>query len=226
MANVIDLDFREAPPVQGGGTSKIPPGRYLLQVTDVKSTTASTGAKMVTVTFSVANGPHQYARLQDRFVFPKSATDSKFGLSRFHAFLLAIGVIVKNAKFNFDLDLLKNRYVYADVIDEERQASEDGKYPARTVSSPQAYYNRKETDEAAKNEGTQPLTTEAAAPTAAPAAAPAPAPQAAPAPAAVAAPPAAAAPPPPPPAPEPVPESNEGDQPVAEVEEGVDSLFR
>lgn len=120
----------------------------------MKVTTArDSGAKMINMSINVAEGPHKGARLVDRFVFPTAEKPQKFGLSRFHAFLLALGAKVKEAAFQFDLDQCKNRILYCDVVDQDREASEsaDGKkYAATTVSVPQSYYSRREVEDAEK----------------------------------------------------------------------------
>lgn len=138
MANIITLDLRDAPPAQGGGLDYVPPGTYRLRVdSTVYGNAKTSGRPMITISFRIAEGPHQGGRLNDRFTLPTNDKDSKFGLQRFHAFLLALGAKVSQTAFKLDLDSLENKLVTAEVVDNKMPAStsDDGRsFSERTVS--------------------------------------------------------------------------------------------
>lgn len=140
MPKVMNLDFRKAPPAQGGGTDKIPPGRYFLTVSGVSEpgNQSQTGKPMPVVNFKVARGELTGRRLRDQFVFPKSAEDSLFGMQRFHAFLLCLGLAVPSDRpFKLDLEKIVGKTCWAEVADGELPAR--GSNPARTVSQVAEY---------------------------------------------------------------------------------------
>lgn len=141
--NLIELDFHDAPPAQGDeGSDRIPVGRYALRVDRATKRTTTTGKPMITAFFKVAQGEHAGSRLRDQFVIPASPSDNKYGLQRFHALLVAInpqiGQQIAEKKVNFNLDLLKDKLVGADVVDNIIPAN--GNYSEKTVSQPSIYY--------------------------------------------------------------------------------------
>lgn len=141
MADVLKLDFSGAPPAQGSIVSHIPPGQYPLRVMGAEQKKSQAGKPYVQVDFAVADGEHRGTRLRDQFVFQKEPSDSNFGLRRFHAFLLALKFQVNaSGQTTLNLAALTNKLTLADVVDDEQPASQDGKYPARTISRPNAYY--------------------------------------------------------------------------------------
>lgn len=158
---VVELDFTGAPPAQGGGTDRIPAGRYNLKVTAIKDGASSNQNRMFTVDLEVASGNEQGKQLRDNFVVAPGANGSKFGLQKFHAFLVALGAPLAQGKVKFDTDKLVGRVCEAQVGDAELRAN--GENEARTVSQPRGYYPLGTTSAAAKAQ---------AAPAAPPAAAP------------------------------------------------------
>ena len=142
MAREVIVDLRGAPPAQGGGGSaKIPEGRYPFRVEKGDTDVTQAGKSRITIWLRVAGGEFKGKRIRDDFIFPKSPDDSKFGAQRFHAFLLAAGAPAKEARFKVDLDWFTNRPIFADIEDNEMPASPDGKYAARITSRRGAYYS-------------------------------------------------------------------------------------
>ena len=199
MSNVIEVDFEGAPPAQGGRAVHIPRGQYAFRIIGMgQSKTRGTPSKqMITAQLAVNDGEQKGAHLEDRFVFPATAEDTKYGIQRFNAFLQALGANVKG-KMKIDLDALPGKLVLADVDDNVIPATDQ--YPEKTVSAPVAYYNIKtlQADNAAP------------AKAAAPAAPPQPAPETAPEDPTV-----AAAP----------PQQDATEEAATKVEEAIDSLF-
>lgn len=139
MPNIIEVDFREAPPTQGGAqTDHIPPGRYALKVERAESGVSTTKKPMLTFHFKVAQGEYAGKRVRGNFVLPADESDSKLGLQRFHAFVLAFGAKVGERKFKLDIDQFVGKVIAADVADNTIEAN--GRYPTRIVSTPEAYY--------------------------------------------------------------------------------------
>lgn len=138
MPRTAVWDFTDTPPEQGGPRSdRIPPGRYVLRVTDCKDGTTRAGDKqMVTTWFEVAQGDMIGKRLVDRFV--RTNPPNNFGWKRLHAFLLALNLPVQQKQVKVDLDRFTGMIVECDVQDEEQAATEE--YPARINSVPRAYY--------------------------------------------------------------------------------------
>lgn len=157
MSNVIELDFRGAPPAQGGGgTDVVPAGRYPLRVDRVEQSKTNAGRSMIVVHFKVAVGEYAGSRLRDRFVLPSSPDDSKFGLQRLHAFIVAFGSEIGERKVKLDLDQFVGKVVLADVQDNSIPATD--RYPERKTSEPIAYHNAS----TASQSGTRPVPSQAA----------------------------------------------------------------
>lgn len=187
MPRTAVFDFTDTPPEQGGARAdRVPPGRYILRITEVKDGTTSAGDKqMVTAWFDIANGDFAGKRLVDRFV--RTAPPKNFGWKRFHAFLLAIGLPIQQKAVKLDLDRLSGKLVEAEIQDEVQAATAE--YPERTNSVPRSYYPFP--PPSANGATPAPATAQSAPPAPAPAPTPAPvAVPAAPAPAPVATPPA------------------------------------
>lgn len=148
MPNILTLNFDDAPPAQGGGAVHVPPGEYVFKVGAVKIGTTKAGATMVNTEYVIAEGPHKGVKLYDRFPFPKTPADSKFGMQRMHAFLLALGARIPAGSFKFNFDSLTNKVVVCMVRDAKLDAigsPNDADYkPERTVSSPSEYFNYQE----------------------------------------------------------------------------------
>ena len=140
MPNIVTIDFQGVTPMNGGmGSDHIPPGKYAFKVSRLVSGQARSGATMMTGTFSVASGPMAGKRIIERFVLPKDENDQKIGISRFYAFLLALGVKIRtDAAMRFDMDALTDRPFIGEVVDNEREAND--KYPARTESSIDSFH--------------------------------------------------------------------------------------
>ncbi len=141
---VIDLDFTDAPPSEGGGLSdRVPEGDYRLRITKIESRNTSTGKPMMSASFVIADGQQVGKRLVDQFVLPRPRTDdSKVGLQRFHMLLVAAGMKQQAGRAKINTDNLVNKVVEATVEDRILQASNDGRYPERTISSPVVYRRR------------------------------------------------------------------------------------
>lgn len=158
MPREIVVDLRGAPPAQGGGVDHIPPDLYRLKCTRAEQKKSSTDKDMIVASFRVVGGDHNGARLMENFVMQG---ESKFGLQRLHAFLLAINLPVKEARFKLDLDLLTDKECMGEVVDNKIPAK-DGK-PERISSTVNAFLPVPSKAAAAKNGATAPA---AAAPAA------------------------------------------------------------
>lgn len=185
MAREISLDFTDTPPAQGtGGSDHIPPGKYLCEITNFDDgTSKSSGKRMLTGNWIVADGNLIGKKLLERFVLEGDDGKPTFGAQRLHACLLAHGVPVTQKVVRIDLDRLAGLRAVLEVDDEEVPARD--KYEARVTSRIRAFYPV----QAAKPKAAAPAATKAE-----PAPAPAPEPEAIamPEPVAVAAAPAAA----------------------------------
>lgn len=141
MPRYVQVDLTDAPPAQGSGGDHVPPGKYVLEIRLVSVETArSSGRPMYTCQFSVAQGAEGTIgkTLRDNFALPQTQQDSKFGLQRFHAFMLAVGFTISKPTFQLDLDLFTGRKVVAEVYDDTIPAS--GGYQERLVSKISSYF--------------------------------------------------------------------------------------
>jgi hypothetical protein len=119
MPRQVRLDLRGSPPVTGGLRDHVPPGTYRLKVTNVDETTSRSNKRMWVAAFKVANGDHIGSNLGDNFVLEdNNGGPSKMGIGRLHHFLLCLGLPVKEAVVNLDLDRLTDLECEADVVDE------------------------------------------------------------------------------------------------------------
>jgi len=131
--DVIELDFSDAPPAQGGmGSDHVPPGTYKLTISSAEKALSSTKKSMVTMWFRVASGEFAGRKVVERFVIPANADDSRFGLQRFHALLVALGLPEQKGRAKVSLAALVNKNVLADIDDEVQAAT--GRFPERVVS--------------------------------------------------------------------------------------------
>lgn len=140
MARLLTLNFKGAPPTQGGGTDIVPADKYRLVVakTSDPGNNSSTGKPMVVINFKIARGDQKGKRLRDQFVLPHEDGAQMVGLQRLHACLLALGVKVPaDKKFKIDMDSLVGRQCDADVVDGELPAQ--GGRAARKVSQIETY---------------------------------------------------------------------------------------
>lgn len=124
LSNILDLDLLHAPPAQrGSGLTLVPPGPYLLEITEAKAEMSKgdpdagkAPAPMVHVSFQIADGEHYGSPIEDYFDHvPPGPDDKLFGLQRFHAFLLACGFQPKNPKVKLDLGRLAGRKCTANL---------------------------------------------------------------------------------------------------------------
>lgn len=137
MPRFVQLDFTDAPPAQGsGGITHIPPGKYPFKVTGAELRKSRAGNDMIVTTYEVTGQEHPGAVLRDNFVFAQPG-GSKYGMQRFHAFLLALGAKVQPS-MKLDLDSLVGHGAVVQVVDEEIPAS--GEYEAKMASKPFAYF--------------------------------------------------------------------------------------
>lgn len=173
---VFQFDFTDAPPAQGSTFDRIPPGTYVLRLEKAERVESSKGSTMARVTCRVDSGQYAGKRLGEQFVFPKDSSSSKFGLQRFHAFLIALGMKQATKKVEIDLRKFVGRTCVAEVDDEEIPAvtAEDGteKYPMRIRSRPLAFYRQGDPDAPPVTGGVAPAEADEAAPEPAPAPAP------------------------------------------------------
>lgn len=147
---IVEVDFEGAPPAQGGGQDYVPPGKYLAEVQELTAgESKNSGKQMLTLTIRV-RAPEEYAgkKLTDYFVIERGGK-SLFGLQRFHAFMLALGVTINTTKVRFDTEKIVGRQFIVEVIDEKREATEQ--YPERTVSRAVAYYTTQGLNPVAKD---------------------------------------------------------------------------
>lgn len=142
MPRIVEVDFTDAPPAQGGaGGDHIPPGKYLLEVKNVAQEAArSSGRPMFTAIFTVKGGAEGTTgkSIRDNFVLPQTTSDSKFGLQRFHAFLLALGLNVSKPNIKFDLDRLTGLTCIAEVYDDTLEARDGNR--ERVVTKVGSYF--------------------------------------------------------------------------------------
>lgn len=140
MPRYAEVDFTDAPPAQGGqGGDHIPPGKYLVEVKNVAQESARTGRPMFTVILSVQSGEGTQGKtLRDNFALPQTQQDSKYGLQRFHAFLLALGLNISKPQIKFDLDRLTSLKAIVEVYDDKMPPREG--YEERIVSKVSGYY--------------------------------------------------------------------------------------
>jgi hypothetical protein len=117
----------------------VPPGKYAVEVRNVAQEAArNTGRPMFTVILGIIEGEMKGKTLRDNFALPQTVSDSKYGLQRFHAFLLALGITITKPQIRFDLDALNNRRCVADVYDDTMPPREG--YAERTISKVSAYF--------------------------------------------------------------------------------------
>src|SRR3990172_1109690 len=93
---------------------------------------------MARVALRVNDGDMAGKRLGELFVFPVKEDDSRFGLQRFHAFLIALGMKEQSKAVRIDGKQFTGRTCIAEVDDEEMPATDS--YPARVRSRPLAFY--------------------------------------------------------------------------------------
>ena len=135
---VFELDFGGAPPAQGSLADRIPPGTYALRLEKMERVIAKSGALMARVGLRVNEGELAGKRLSEQFVFPASPDGSQFGLQRFHAFLIALGMKEQQKAVRIDGSVFVGKVCVAEVDDEEMPATDN--YPARIRSRPLAFY--------------------------------------------------------------------------------------
>lgn len=136
---IVTIDFTGAPPAQGGGTDRIPPGKYVLRLTKIDDGKSNTEKRMVTAALEVAQGPENGKRLRDQFVI---GGDAKFGRQRLNAFFRALGLAVGEKIVKIDFDKLEGKLVLGDVRDDVIPAN--ASYPERPISKVDAYFPVKE----------------------------------------------------------------------------------
>lgn len=138
MPRSVKLDLRGSPPVSGGTRDRIPPGRYRVRVEKIEETTSRSGKKMWTNAVKVSAGEKTGSNLGDNFVLVDNNNQpSKMGLGRLHHFLLCLGLPVKEAVINLDLDNLSGRECEVDVQDEDFT---DNSGNSRTSSAIKNYF--------------------------------------------------------------------------------------
>jgi hypothetical protein len=169
----MEFDFTNAPPVKGRASSdRVPPGTYELEAETFDRTPAKSGRPMITATCRITTeGPGLGRKLVERFTFPLSSEDSSYGLQRWHAFLVALGMKERKGRAKLDLDKFVARGCVAEIDDEYQEAN--GQFPARTESRMMMWY-RTDAPEAARvgeHREAEAVPPVAAAPVAAPAAA-------------------------------------------------------
>jgi hypothetical protein len=97
----------------------VPPDRYRIKVLKIDDTTSKTGKRMWTGSYKISAGEHMGANLGDNFVLvDNNNAPSKMGLGRLHQLLLCLGLPVKEAIVNLDLDRLSDLECEVDVVDE------------------------------------------------------------------------------------------------------------
>lgn len=141
---VFELDFGGAPPAQGSREDRIPPGTYDLRLEKMEKAKSQGGKPMARVGLRVNSGDYAGKRLSELFVFPVNEGDSNFGLQRFHAFLIALGMKEQTKAARIDGAAFVGRVCVAEVDDEEMPATDN--YPARIRSRPMAYYRQGDPD--------------------------------------------------------------------------------
>jgi hypothetical protein len=134
----IILDFEGAPPNQRGGLTLIPPGPYQLVVTASRADRSGRGNKEVVVDLEVSDGPYVGETFTDYFApVPPEGDDSKVGLQRFHAFLLACR-FRPPVRSKFIVESLKGRKCVANVYTTQMRATEQYPEP-RDISRIRSY---------------------------------------------------------------------------------------
>jgi len=140
------FDFQDAPPVSGSGRpDHIPPGTYLIRLEKGEKVVARSGRDMARCALRVDQGNYAGKRLSEQFVFPRNADDSRFGLQRFHGFLVALGMKQQTKRVTIELTKFIGKTCIAEVDDEEVPAvmDDDGvtvKYSAYIRSTVLGYH--------------------------------------------------------------------------------------
>jgi len=137
MTEII-LDFTDAPPKQGAGITLIPPGPYAMVVTPSRADRSARGNDEVVVDLEISEGPYVGETFTDFFApVPPKEGESKVGLQRFHAFLLACR-FQPPVRTRFTVESLKGRHCIANVYTTQLRTSEQ--YPdPRDISRIRSY---------------------------------------------------------------------------------------
>lgn len=170
---VISIDFTGAPPTNETGMSaRVDPGTYRLKVADASHRQVRNDKTMITVTFKIAAGKYVGRQIKDTFVLPRPGTDdSRLGLQRFHAMLVAITGKEVSGNAKLDLATLKTKELVADLDDDVIPARDQ--YKETIVSKPVVYHAKGKTPSAAPAASTNGVGTQEQAAATEPAAAPA-----------------------------------------------------
>ena len=140
MPKIVNLDFSAAPPRQGGGgITFVPPGPYVLRVTDADTGESTAGNPQFIVTFEINEGEHFGDELKDYFSpCPPRKGDKMNGAQKFHALLIALGFKQQKGPVKLDLEKLIGRKCTANIGTEQMQAT--AQYPnARDASKIKSY---------------------------------------------------------------------------------------
>lgn len=125
-------------PFSGGQFRQyIKPGIYKFTISKYNDDPSkSSGAKMHTFTFQVASGREKGKNITEYMVMPKTARDTKIGLQKIKAMLIAFGQDA-DREVKFDPARLVNKQLYLEIQDrlEEERTDGDRTFPARTISA-------------------------------------------------------------------------------------------
>lgn len=145
MAEDLVIDFDDAPPAQGGGQfDHVPAGTYILKAEKGIQGMTSTEKPMVDVYFTVSEGNEKGRRIRSMFVIPRAGTeDSRFGVQRLNALLVACGLKAQSKKVKASalLKAVGGKKVVAVI--EDRVLPPRGSNPGMTISDPTEFHSLK-----------------------------------------------------------------------------------
>lgn len=133
MPQNVEVDFRGAPPAQGGGRGDfIAPGYYRMVVSRMINglTKKEPIRTMYTTWLTVEGGEYDGRSRPEYFVMPlpEDREEKKMmGLNRFHAFINACGWMPGEKKVKFDLDNLVNRRIMVLVGEQDEKDMQGNK---------------------------------------------------------------------------------------------------
>jgi len=110
MTETITVDLSNYKDRRG---SRVPVGRYKVRITDVDTSTASSGNQMINVIFEIIEGRFSGNTLVDRYVQKETVLFRTVGL------LQAIGVPTPRKRIAFRPNQLEGRVLWVDVDDGE-----------------------------------------------------------------------------------------------------------
>ncbi len=144
MPNVININFNNAPPAQGGRRyDLVPEGTYLLEITETSQGLARSGSGRTVVGFGfrICEGESVGKKVGQTFTMPLDGNDSVFGIQQIHALILAVSKKatkpLEGGK-KIDLDKLVGKQVVSEIQIETLKATEERREVQ--ISRPVSFY--------------------------------------------------------------------------------------